>query len=133
LGPNPELKVYLSNAPEETAKTELIRIVGMRWPIETAIEESKGDLGMGAQLVGMASSHDPVPPGPPLPDADAASSKKKAPALTFQQARLLLASVLPLKRLTPEEAIRRIRFIQRQNHAAYVSHRKRTLNELDDL
>lgn len=46
LGPNPELKVYLSNAPEETTETELIRIVGMRWPIETAIEESKGHLGM---------------------------------------------------------------------------------------
>jgi hypothetical protein len=45
-----------------------------------------------------------------------------APALTFQQARLLLASVLPLKQLTAREAIRRIRFIQKQNHAAYVSH-----------
>jgi hypothetical protein len=53
--------------------------------------------------------------------------------LTFWQALLLLASILPLKELTPEEALRRIRFIQKQNHAAYLSHRKRVLNELDGL
>jgi len=46
---------------------------------------------------------------------------------------MLIASVLPLKRLTPAEALRRIRFIQKQNHAAYLSHRKRTLNKLDGL
>lgn len=42
----PELKVYLSNAPAETPVEELVRVTGMRWPIEMAIEESKSDLGM---------------------------------------------------------------------------------------
>jgi len=51
----------------------------------------------------------------------------------MQQARLLVASVLPLRQLDPQEAIRRILFIQRQNHAAYLSHRKRTINRLDGL
>jgi len=46
LGPTPELKVYLSNAPKHLSKRELVRVSGMRWPVETAIQESKGELGM---------------------------------------------------------------------------------------
>jgi len=58
---------------------------------------------------------------------------RKAPALTIPQARLLIASVLPLKRLDPHQAIERVRFIQRQNYAAYVAHRKRTIKRVDGL
>jgi SRSO17 transposase len=46
LGEDPELKVYLSNAPVHTPVAELVRVAGMRWPIETAFEESKGGLGL---------------------------------------------------------------------------------------
>jgi SRSO17 transposase len=46
LGESPELKVYLSNAPAPIPGATLVRIAGMRWPIETAIEESKGGLGL---------------------------------------------------------------------------------------
>jgi SRSO17 transposase len=46
LGENPELKVYLSNAPTHTPVAALVRVAGMRWPIETAFEESKGGLGL---------------------------------------------------------------------------------------
>jgi SRSO17 transposase len=46
LGENSELKVYLSNAPGHTPVAELVRVAGMRWPIETAFEESKGGLGL---------------------------------------------------------------------------------------
>ena len=46
LGENPELKVYLSNAPVHTPVAALVRVAGMRWPIETALEESKGGLGL---------------------------------------------------------------------------------------
>jgi SRSO17 transposase len=45
-GPEPELKAFLSNAPETTPETALVRVAGMRWAIETAIEECKGGLGM---------------------------------------------------------------------------------------
>jgi len=41
-----ELKVYLSNAAADTPLGELVRISGMRWPIETCFEEAKGSLGM---------------------------------------------------------------------------------------
>jgi SRSO17 transposase len=46
LGPQPELKFYLSNAPSHCATQELIRVSGLRWPIETALEEAKGEVGM---------------------------------------------------------------------------------------
>ncbi len=46
LGEEPELKVYLSNAPPQMLVTELVRVSGLRWPVETAIEEGKDGLGM---------------------------------------------------------------------------------------
>ena len=61
------------------------------------------------------------------------TSKKGAPALTFWQTLLLLAAVLPQKPLTPHEALERIQYIQRRNHAAYLSHRQRVLERLDGL
>jgi SRSO17 transposase len=42
-----ELKTYLSNAPACTPLTTLVRMSGMRWPIETCFEEGKQYLGMG--------------------------------------------------------------------------------------
>jgi SRSO17 transposase len=41
-----ELKVFLSNAAADIHRRELVRISGMRWPIETCFEEAKGSLGM---------------------------------------------------------------------------------------
>jgi SRSO17 transposase len=41
-----KLKVYLSNAPADTPVEEFVRLSGMRWPIERAIKEAKGELGM---------------------------------------------------------------------------------------
>ena len=45
-GETKELKVFLSNAPETCAPEDLVRVSGLRWPVETAIEEAKGELGM---------------------------------------------------------------------------------------
>ena len=42
-----ELKTYLSNAPADTALATLVRLSGMRWPIETCFEDGKQHLGMG--------------------------------------------------------------------------------------
>lgn len=39
-------KYYLSNAPETTALVDFVWASGMRWPIETALEEGKGEVGM---------------------------------------------------------------------------------------
>ena len=46
LGEKPELKTYLSNTPATTRLSKLVWASGMRWPVESAIEESKGEVGL---------------------------------------------------------------------------------------
>jgi SRSO17 transposase len=41
-----EVKYFLSNAPASCPPATLVRISGLRWPVETALEEAKGELGM---------------------------------------------------------------------------------------
>jgi SRSO17 transposase len=41
-----EIKFYLSNAPARCPHADLVRVTGLRWPIETAIEEGKGEVGL---------------------------------------------------------------------------------------
>jgi SRSO17 transposase len=40
------VKFFLSNAPASCSHAALVRVSGLRWPVETAIEEAKGELGM---------------------------------------------------------------------------------------
>ena len=42
-----EWKTYLCNAPAATPLGTLVRLSGMRWPMETCFEEGKHQLGMG--------------------------------------------------------------------------------------
>jgi hypothetical protein len=46
LGETPEVKSYLCNAPVTTAHSKLVWASGMRWPVESAIKESKGEVGL---------------------------------------------------------------------------------------
>jgi len=46
LGPEPELKFFLSNAPVNCPPLEFVRVSGLRWPVETTLEEAKGEVGM---------------------------------------------------------------------------------------
>jgi len=41
-----EIKFFLSNAPAHCPPAELVRVTGLRWPIETTIEEGKGEVGL---------------------------------------------------------------------------------------
>jgi SRSO17 transposase len=42
----PVYKYYLSNAPAETPEAALVRVSGLRWPIETCFIEGKGEGGL---------------------------------------------------------------------------------------
>ena len=46
VGNDPESKFYLSNAPTTCPRAEFVRVCGLRWPVETTLEEGKGEVGM---------------------------------------------------------------------------------------
>jgi SRSO17 transposase len=41
-----EVKYFLSNAPRACSLQEFVRVSGLRWPVETGLEEGKGEVGM---------------------------------------------------------------------------------------
>ena len=95
----------------------------MRWPGETVIQDDKDGLGMDDSMVRTWLGWHHHRPLCILAHHYLGRVQKRlkgAPALTIAQARLLIASVLPLKRLDPQQALERVRFIQRQNYAAYL-------------
>jgi SRSO17 transposase len=130
-----ELKFYFSNAPAETPLLNLVRLSGLRWPVEIIFEESKGELGFDHYetrswlgwhhhlwLVALAH-HFLV--------CLRLKFKDKAPALTLYQVRLLLTSVLPKPVFDPAAALRLVCYYQKRNFVAYLSHRKSRLARLN--
>jgi SRSO17 transposase len=41
-----ELTFYLSHAPKATSLDKLVRVAGLRWPIESLFEQGKGEVGL---------------------------------------------------------------------------------------
>lgn len=130
-----ELKVYLCNAPRETPQLTLVRLSGLRWPIETCFEDGKQLIGMGDyQVRSWIGWHHHMTMcilahfflvRLQLRLGD------KAPALTLPQVKLLLTGVLPKREFDSEWVLEVLGYRQRRNDAARLSHRKHRLHMLD--
>ncbi len=134
LGPGAELKAFLSNAPADIPAQTLAQRSAARWPVERAIEEGKGEVGLDHDEVrGWVGWHHHVTLSflahHFLVAARLRLGEKKA-ALTVPQVRMLLQVVLPRPTLTAHRALALLHAIQRQNHNAHRSHRKHTLRRL---
>ena len=122
-------KFYRSNAPADTQLPTLARMTAWRWPVESVIEECKGELGLDHYEVrGWVGWHHHTTMtflAHHFLVRLRVNRGIEAPALTVAQVRKLLQVVLPKREFNAQQALEELARIQRQNHAAYRSHKKR--------
>ena len=136
LSPKPGLKFYFSNAPTTCPSREFIRVSGLRWPVETTLEEGKGQVGMdhNETRTWLGGQHHLSQVF--LAHLFLIHLRRRWPdraALTTAQARLLIAQAIEEEARPLRNALAILHYRQRRNYAAYRSHRKRTLKRQRQL
>ena len=129
-----ELKYYLSNAPASCARARLAGMCGARWPVELCFAEGKGEVGLDhyetRSWLGWHHHMTLVALAHHFLVRLRVQLHALADALTVEQVRLLLTSVLPKPRFDAAAALRMVWYYEWRNYGAKRSHWKTRLRRL---